>query len=60
MLWCVPCRIGRRVDEEGRVWQLLETAREEGGDESRVREEVERAVEGKGEESAKTGEVSSA
>lgn len=47
------------MDEEGRVWLLLESAREEGGDETRLREEVEQAVEGKGEESAKAAEVSS-
>lgn len=38
---------------------LLEAAREEGGDEARLREEVEKAVQGKGEESAKTGELAS-
>lgn len=52
-------RLGRRVDEEGRVWQLLESAREEGGDESRVQAEVEMAVEGKGEESERVAEVGS-
>ena len=49
-------RLGRRVDEEGRVWQLLEAAREEGGDETRVKEEVERAVNGAVEGRAVEGE----
>ena len=41
------------------MWLLLESAREEGGDESRLQAEVEKAVEGKGEESAKNGELAS-
>lgn len=51
--------MGRRVDEEGRVWLLLESAREEGRDESRLQAELDKAVEGKGEESAKTADLSS-
>lgn len=51
--------MGRRVDEEGRVWLLLEAAREEGGDEGRVEAEVDKAVQGKVEESVRAAEVGS-